>query len=44
MPRVKTWAEGNEHAKNSEMKWPEGYGKKTRVYDALSSIKKLFLR
>lgn len=28
MPRVKTWAEGNEHAKNSEMKWPEGYGKK----------------
>lgn len=28
MPRVTTWAEENEHAKNSEMKWPEGYGKK----------------
>jgi len=29
MPRVTTWAEENEHAKNSETKWPEGYGKKT---------------
>lgn len=28
MPRVTTWADGKEHAKNSEIKWLEGYGKK----------------